>query len=386
MATATCALAALLLFEAITTSAKTDRRTRQDSESRACPKSTSKVHVVGLVQRSVNKTINSEENNSMFRRGEVWSRQENATPQQAQRQSGTRPTWRKTKGRTKDYTTGKVRKYMASKHQTTTRKSAYSWAPPKPKSRVTKHKASRAKYRRNLSSACPCLFIPHDTYLAHRANRNEWHHEAERTRNMTRHQQNNKPLSNTRQRDMRQHYVSRTHHDTTSNHATLHDNTKNRVPRHNTHPNAAQHDSKQHNTTQHNTATGAPPQHNGRATPYHTSNHNTTALHDTIMEHNQHTYYTTPRNAETQLKTTSPPTRYTNPKQTTKQQYTITQNATQYNQPPSENTQHRVTIPNATHQHTTQRTTTRHDTTTHVTARHNTGTIRHHGRTQQHIM
>ena len=90
---------------------------------------------------------NGEENKSMFHRGEVWSRQENAAPQKARRQSGTRPTQRKTKGRTQDYTMGKARTCMASKHQTTTRRSAYSWAPPKPKSGVTKHKASRANYR-----------------------------------------------------------------------------------------------------------------------------------------------------------------------------------------------------------------------------------------------
>ena len=69
------------------TSARTQRETRQDSETRACSKTTSKVHVVGLVQRSVNKTNNGKENKSMFRRGEVWSRQENATPQQAPRQA-----------------------------------------------------------------------------------------------------------------------------------------------------------------------------------------------------------------------------------------------------------------------------------------------------------
>ena len=331
-------------------------------------------------------TNNGKENKSMFRRGEVGSRQENATPQQTRRPSGTRPTRRKTKGRTQDYTSGKARKYMASKHQTTTRKSAYSWAPPKPKSGVTKHKASRAKDRRNLSFPCPCLFIPHDTYLARGGNQNERHHEARRTPNMTKRQRNNKPPSNTRQRDMTQPYVSRAHHDTTTNHATPHDNAKNRVPRDNTHPNAAQHHSKQQDTMQHNTATRAPPQHNESATPYNTTIHNMTALHDTTVERNQHTYYTTPRNAETQLKTTSPPTRYTSPKQTTKQLYTITQNATHYNQPPSNNTQHCVTIPNATHQHTTQRNTTQHDNTTGVAPRHNTGTIRHHGRTQQHIM
>ena len=83
---------------------------------------------------------NGEENKRMFRRGEVWVRQESTTPQQARRQSGMRPTRRKTKGRTQDYTTGKARKYMASKHQTTTRKSAYSWAPPKPKTGVIKLK------------------------------------------------------------------------------------------------------------------------------------------------------------------------------------------------------------------------------------------------------
>ena len=64
---------------------------------------------------------------------------------------------------------------------------------------------------------------------------------------MTMNQRNNKPLSNTRQRDMAQHYVSRTHHNTTSNYATTHDNANNGVPRHNTHPNTAQHHSKQHN-------------------------------------------------------------------------------------------------------------------------------------------
>ena len=91
-----------------------------------------------------------------------------------------------------------------------------------------------------------------------------------------------------------QHYVSRTNYNTTSNYATPHDNAKNRVPRHNTHPKATQRHSKQHNTTQHNTATNAPPQYNGRATPYHTTSHNATALHDTTMERNQHTHNTTP--------------------------------------------------------------------------------------------
>ena len=129
------------------TSARTERRTRQHSESCACPKTTSKLHVVGLVQNSMNTTNNGEENKSMFRRSEVWRRQENATPQQAGGQSSTRPTRRKTKGRTRDYATGKARTYMASKHQITTCKSAYSWAPPKPKSGVTKQKISRAKYR-----------------------------------------------------------------------------------------------------------------------------------------------------------------------------------------------------------------------------------------------
>ena len=53
------------------TSARTERRTRQDSETCACPKTTSKVHVVGLVQRSVNMTSSGEENKSIFRCGEV---------------------------------------------------------------------------------------------------------------------------------------------------------------------------------------------------------------------------------------------------------------------------------------------------------------------------
>ena len=118
------------------TSTRTERRTRQDSETRACPKTTSKVHVVGLVHRSVDTTSTGEENKSMFRSGEVWSRQENATLQQAQRLRSTRPTRKKTKGRIQDYATGAARIYMESKHQTTTRKSAYSLAPPKPKSGV----------------------------------------------------------------------------------------------------------------------------------------------------------------------------------------------------------------------------------------------------------
>ena len=72
------------------TSARTERTTRQDSGIRACAKTTSKVHVVGLVRRSVDTTSNGEENKSMFQRCEVWSRRENATPQQARRQSSTR--------------------------------------------------------------------------------------------------------------------------------------------------------------------------------------------------------------------------------------------------------------------------------------------------------
>ena len=110
-----------------------ERRTRQDSETRACPKTTSKVHVVGLVQKSVDTTSDGEENKSMFQRGEVWSHQENASPQQARRQSSTRRMRRKIEGRTQDYATCEARIYMASKHQATTHKSAFSWAPPKPK-------------------------------------------------------------------------------------------------------------------------------------------------------------------------------------------------------------------------------------------------------------
>ena len=123
--------------------------------------------------------------------------------------------------------------------------------------------------------------------------------------------------------------MSRTHHDTTSNYATPHDNAKHRVPRHNTHPNAAQN----HNTTKLKTTQHGATQHpnerttttqRGGATPYHTTNQNTTALHGVTMERTPHTYYTTPRNAETRLKITSPPTRHTTPKHTTKQRYAIT--------------------------------------------------------------
>ena len=79
------------------TTTRTEGRTRQDSETHACPKTTSKLPVVGLVQRSVDTTSNGEENNSMFRHSEVWSRQEKAAPQHPQRQSSTRPARRKTK-------------------------------------------------------------------------------------------------------------------------------------------------------------------------------------------------------------------------------------------------------------------------------------------------
>ena len=204
-------------------------------------------------------------------------------------------------------------------------KSAYSWVPPNQgvESPSVKQRALNTD-ETSHPHALVHLYHMVPTLLAEQT-KHERHHGAERTPNMTKSQRNNKSLSNTRQRDMAQNFVSRTHHDTTSNYATPHDNAKNHVPRHNTHPNATQHQSKQHNTTQHNAATSAPPQHNGRAMPYHTRSHKTTALHDTTMERNQHTYYTTPRNAERQLKTTSPPTRYTTPKQTTKQRYVITQ-------------------------------------------------------------
>ena len=146
----------------IQTSARTEKRTRQDSVSRACPKTTSNVHLVGLGQRSVNTTDIGEKNKSMFRRGEVYSRQDTATLQQARRQSSTRPTREKTNGRIQDCTTGKVRRYKANKHQTTARKSAYSWAPPKPTSGGTRlrHVALNTN---KTSSPCPCLFVSHNT-------------------------------------------------------------------------------------------------------------------------------------------------------------------------------------------------------------------------------
>ena len=124
----------------------------------------SNVHAVGLGQRSVNTTNISVENKSMFRRGEVCSRQETDKPQQARRRRSTRPTRAKTNGRIQDCTTDEARKYKANKHQTTTRKSAYSWAPPKPTSGGAKLK-HLALNTDKTSSPCPCLLIPHDTLL-----------------------------------------------------------------------------------------------------------------------------------------------------------------------------------------------------------------------------
>ena len=171
-----------------------------------------------------------------------------------------------------------------------------------------------------------------------RANRRERHHGLEETPSMTEIQRHNTQLSNKRQRDMAQCYVSRTHTSNSSNYTTPHDNPRNRVPRHNTYPNTTQHHSQQHNTTQHNTVTSIPPQNHGRATPNHTTRHNQTELYGTTMEHNQQNKNTTPHNAETQHTTTSPTTRRTNPQQMNKQRYAIKQHNMLYNA-----TNHQVT-------------------------------------------
>ena len=137
----------------------------------------------------------------------------------------------------------------------------YSWAPPRPTSGVTKHKASRAKYRQNLSFPCPCLFIPHDTLPTEQTevngNTRRSTHRKERDDAPTI-QQAAKQRTATRHKT-----IPRTHHDATHYHTTPHDNPKHRVPRHNTHPNTAQHHSKQ-NTTQ------------GTTTPQQAHNDNTT--------------------------------------------------------------------------------------------------------------
>ena len=205
----------------IQTSARTEKRTRQDSLSRACPKTTSKVHVVGLGQRSVNTTNIGEENKSMFRSGEVCSRQETARLQQARRRRSTRPTRGKTNGRFQDCTAGEARKYRANKHQTTTRESAYSWALQKPTDGGTELKHLALNINKT-SSLCPCLFVPHDILLTEQT-------EVKRTTRRSRHgrghgdapyqqaNQNNKLLSNTQQRDMTQNYSTNTQHQNTTN-------------------------------------------------------------------------------------------------------------------------------------------------------------------------
>ena len=158
-----------------------EERTRQDSVPRACVQTPSKVHVVGLGQQSVNTTNIGEGNKSMFRRGEVCSRQETAAPQQARRRISMRPTWGKTSGRIQDYTTGKARKYKANKQQTITRKSACSWATPKPTSADTKLKHLALNTDKN-SSPCPCLFVPYDTLLTEQTEVNGTTRRSERRR------------------------------------------------------------------------------------------------------------------------------------------------------------------------------------------------------------
>ena len=50
----------------IQTSVRTEKRSRQDSVRCVCPKTPSKVHVIGLGQRSVNTTKIGEENKIML--------------------------------------------------------------------------------------------------------------------------------------------------------------------------------------------------------------------------------------------------------------------------------------------------------------------------------
>ena len=163
------------------------------------------------------------------------------------------------------------------------------------------------------------------------ANRRERHNGVRRTPSMTENQRHITPPNNTRQRGTAQRYVSQTPTTNPSNYTTPHDNAVNRVPRHNTYPNTTQHHSQQHNTTQHNTVTRRPPQNHGIATPNHTTRHNPTELHGTKTEHNPNNENTTPHNAETEHTTTSWTPRKTNPQQTTKQQYAITQRNMLYN-------------------------------------------------------
>ena len=148
----------------IQTSVRTEKRTRQDTVPRACPETPSKVHVVGLGQQSVNTTNIGEGNKSMVRRGEVCSREETATPEQARRRRSRRPTRGKTNGRIQDCTTGEARKYKANKRQTTTRESACYWASQNQRVETPSLK-HLALNKDKTSSPCPCLFILYDTLL-----------------------------------------------------------------------------------------------------------------------------------------------------------------------------------------------------------------------------
>ena len=110
-----------------------------------------------------------EENKSMFRRGEERSSQETTRSQRAPRQRSRRPTQERQMDESRlHYGQGK-RKYKTNKHQTTTRKSSYSSAPPKPTS-VGKKLKGPALNTDKTSSPCPCSFVPHDTLLTERPN------------------------------------------------------------------------------------------------------------------------------------------------------------------------------------------------------------------------